>query len=60
MDVWMCACLPIVSVGACMSAHKNEHRCVYLSVLSQTVLLPHSITVDFVILASQSTASGHT
>lgn len=47
------------SVTARMAAHQNEHRCAYLSLLSQSVHLPHSITVDFVILASQSAASGH-
>lgn len=52
----MCACLPTRS--SWVSAPENEHRCVHLSVLSQAVLLPHSITADFVILASRSTASG--
>lgn len=59
IDVCLCPHAFIVSVSARMSAHKNEHRCVYLSVLSQTVFPPHSIAADFVILASWSTASGN-
>lgn len=61
MDVWIYACLPIVSVSACMNAHKNEHTVgvgtyQYLVRMCSFLILSLSI---FFILASEHSLGPH-